>query len=907
MVFPFAIPTSICRSNVHDLLRLVPLIGIPASLQSEFSLTPAGTKNPGQVRGGRTNQLCSGYGVGYPILLIDEAGKKGQTWIDGFGRTIETEEPDSSGNLNAGTCYTYDLNNNLTSVLATGGSQGRSYTYDALSRLTSKAEPESGTTYYCYSVVSSGSACSGGSPTGTLCSGDLGEVCARTDARGITTYYAYDPVNRLTSRTYSDGTPTAYFLYDLTSAWGVTLPNGLGRLSEKYTGNPFVASIFGYDPVGRIVLNDQCTPLNCGSGAFDLNYTYDLAGDLASATNGMGITFSYSYDTAGRPLAVTSNLVDANHPGNLATIDPNLGYWPNDSVRIMTLGNGLAQASAYNSRLQPCRLNTNSTGTYFAQCTDAVPNGNVQDFNYGFGTSNNGNISSWTATGSQAFNRTYTYDFLNRLTTFSSPNDPSGCTGLSWTVDSLANRTIQTVTGGSCGPFQASVNTTNRFNTSPYQYDAAGNLTNDGAHTYTYDAENRISSVDGGTTATYVYDADGLRVHKQTSGNQDDFIYDINGNVTSEYCSAPGYTGPCVDYVYLQNQMLAKYANGTTYFSFLDHLGSTRLVTTYSQNQSQNQQVYDSLDYLPFGEEIAGDTGSGHKFTGYQRDAETGLDYAHARYYNSRLGRFMSGDPAPGDITDPQTLNRYAFVRNNPVNLVDPSGMDDCDPFDPNCGGCDDLFCFDPFGGGGDGGGGGGDIGPQPPIYIPPGVGTSPNPPDGTLASDDPFGGETNGIPNGLQIPGLGSPGLAGCTYGSGSCGGGIYGFTQGGTTFSSYEDYTNSLLQLLGPDASLAPSATPWVVCNGPCLPYRATQVLSQVGRTPINGKNIALWYGASAVASEIPEAIALANELAAGNPEFALGFIKGLSGSLTPPADPNQYAGWVAGRLFGLYVRGL
>jgi RHS repeat-associated protein len=64
-----------------------------------------------------------------------------------------------------------------------------------------------------------------------------------------------------------------------------------------------------------------------------------------------------------------------------------------------------------------------------------------------------------------------------------------------------------------------------------------------------------------------------------------------------------------------------------------------------------------------------------YKFTGYERDAETGLDYAFARYYSSRLGRFMSTDPLAGDLTDPQSLNRYAYVYNNPSNNADPSGL----------------------------------------------------------------------------------------------------------------------------------------------------------------------------------------------------------------------------------------
>ena len=64
-----------------------------------------------------------------------------------------------------------------------------------------------------------------------------------------------------------------------------------------------------------------------------------------------------------------------------------------------------------------------------------------------------------------------------------------------------------------------------------------------------------------------------------------------------------------------------------------------------------------------------------HKFTGYERDAESGNDYAMARYHISRLGRFNGPDPIAGSPADPQSLNRYAYVRNDPTNLIDPLGL----------------------------------------------------------------------------------------------------------------------------------------------------------------------------------------------------------------------------------------
>lgn len=116
-------------------------------------------------------------------------------------------------------------------------------------------------------------------------------------------------------------------------------------------------------------------------------------------------------------------------------------------------------------------------------------------------------------------------------------------------------------------------------------------------------------------------------------------------------------------------------SNNTTYFVQTDQLGSTRLMTNLSGG------VYDSMDYLPFGEQILGDTGSIHKFTGKERDGESGLDNFGARYYTSGLGRFMTPDWAARPTAvpyavfgDPQSLNLYTYVRNDPITLADADG-----------------------------------------------------------------------------------------------------------------------------------------------------------------------------------------------------------------------------------------
>jgi RHS repeat-associated protein len=129
-------------------------------------------------------------------------------------------------------------------------------------------------------------------------------------------------------------------------------------------------------------------------------------------------------------------------------------------------------------------------------------------------------------------------------------------------------------------------------------------------------------------------------------------------------------------YIYLGNQLVAVYtggSSGTTYFIHQDHLGSTRAVTAMDGTK------YDWMDFLPYGEQIEGDTSTTMKFAGYQRDAEdgtaSGTDYAMARQFAFSQGRFMSPDLYHGYISTPQTLNRYSYVWGSPCSYVDPLGL----------------------------------------------------------------------------------------------------------------------------------------------------------------------------------------------------------------------------------------
>lgn len=305
---------------------------------------------------------------------------------------------------------------------------------------------------------------------------------------------------------------------------------------------------------------------------------------------------------------------------------------------------------------------------------------------------------TWNGAGTDPFTRTYTYETLNRLSGLSDSTNGNGCPGLSWSYDAWGNRTAQTITAGGCRAWSQAYNGSNQI--TGYTYDAAGNVTSDGSYTYYYDAEGRIIQVGGtlGTCSTaiwcYYYDPMGNRIRQVQGGTAFDMILDLQHNVVSEYNT--GGVGWSKGYVYLGNQLLAEYGDGTTYFVQGDHQGSARVLT------KPDQTIADAMDYLPFGEQLAGYTVTTHKFTGYDRDYVTGNDYARARFYGYRAGSFLTPDPAGTSATclfNPQTQNRYVYVTDNPLNETDPTGL--CgDGDNSDCGGIGISIPFFPGGGG---------------------------------------------------------------------------------------------------------------------------------------------------------------------------------------------------------------
>ena len=180
---------------------------------------------------------------------------------------------------------------------------------------------------------------------------------------------------------------------------------------------------------------------------------------------------------------------------------------------------------------------------------------------------------------------------------------------------------------------------------------------------------------------TYAYDGDGLRVEKSNASGGTLYWRAITGDTIAELDLTGSTTNTTYrEYIFFAGRRIASRDSATptpnVYFYYTDQVGSTTAITTGTGT------VCYQASFTPYGEEHLAQTttcSQNYKFTGYGTDSETGLDYAFARYYNSRLGRFMSGRSARWVISvDPQSLNRYAYVGNRPLNFMDPLGLEKC-------------------------------------------------------------------------------------------------------------------------------------------------------------------------------------------------------------------------------------
>jgi RHS repeat-associated protein len=637
-----------------------------------------------------------------------ENAKERQLEYDALGRLTSVCEITSAA-TGGGTCaqtspqtgywtqYTYDATTvnsaQYTRVRVSQNSQGtqtqtRTYLFDLVGRLVSETNPENGITTYLYDTAS-------GCPS--TCPGNL---LQRTDNKGNTTSYVYDALHRVTSITYSGpdaaNTPNKYFVYDTAIVNNVTMSNTVGRLAEAYTGSQSskLTDIgLSYSVRGEVTDVYQSTPHS--NGYYHVEETFWPNGALATlSSNVAGVpTQSYGVDSKGRVSSVsaasgqnpvTSTVYDVLNQkttvtfgsldSDVFTFDPNTG-------RLIKYQNNVGTKSVTGS------LTWNANGTLQKLgIADTLNSLNTQTCTVGYDdlvrvASANCGASTWS--------QTFAYDPFGNI----QKSVPAGSTGIAFLPNySLITNQFTSLSG---------VTPT---------YDGNGNLTADGTHNYAWDAEGKMLSVDT-TSVLVTYDALGHMVEQNRGGAFAQIVYSPSGG---KFALMNGQTLTKALVPLPAGAMAVYKASGLSYYRHSDWLGSSRLATT------PGQTLYGSAAYAPFGEPYAQSGTQDLSFTGQDQDTVTGIHDFAFRRYNPVHGRWLSPDPAgfaSANFANPQTLNRYAYVRNNPLALVDPLGL--CD--DDNTDDCTDV--------GGDGGGSGGgtdgggqgsgdNSGDQPPTVI---------------------------------------------------------------------------------------------------------------------------------------------------------------------------------------------
>jgi len=485
---------------------------------------------------------------------------------------------------------------------------------------------------------------------------------------GVLTSYAYDSLNRLTGITYNVGTSGVPATAPVSLTYGtsasqfnngrlITMTDGVG--SENYS----------YNNLGQLTQLQKVI----GGTTYTTSYAYNISGELTQITYPSGRVVQQSVDPIGRLCEVapsTSGCGTAAAP--FAT-----GFLYNTAGQTtgFKYGNNIYASFGFSSdRLQLNCLDYSTTNRGGACAHDGTTKFGL-NYSYPATPGNNGLISGISDSVDSGRSASYTFDSLYRLATAQtagSTNYPAW--GLSETYDRYGNRTQQAALPNTCvtiacpQPSFAVSASTNRLVGSPYSYDASGNMTNDGINTLVYDAENHlVSATNGGASGTYSYDGNGLRVKKVSGSNNTVYIFS-GSKVIAEYDNGVAVGSPSREYIYSGSALLAKIDSSGTKYYHQDHL-SNRMVTDSSGNKLAE------MGHFPYGESWYNASSDKLVFTTYERDSESGNDYAQARYHVSGLARFSSPDPIAGRTSDPQSFNRYSYVRNMPTMLTDPTGM----------------------------------------------------------------------------------------------------------------------------------------------------------------------------------------------------------------------------------------
>ncbi|NJP06971.1 MAG: RHS repeat-associated core domain-containing protein [Chloroflexaceae bacterium] len=458
---------------------------------------------------------------------------------------------------------------------------------------------------------------------------DTGQIASVTDQQGSTTCYAYNALNRLTDIQHI-GTATDCATATVLRALSYTHDANGNRTAMTWSVGATTQTVgFAYDALDRLcAVKVGSIPTGCTDPNADYTYTYedhvadpDIARrETLSYPNG-DIVQTMTYD----PLARLSTLTQQDGSGTtLANYRYN--YHPGGHRQsLVETVNGLSATTTweYDDAYRLTRERRESGGQA------------VWDLHFTYDSVGNRQTMNEAV---QSINTTYTY---------------------------TSNGLDQIDTVQVAGPG----GTTTRS----YSYDARGNLTSDGTYEYYYNAADqlRMVSARGSPLATYGYDAAGRRITQTVGITTTISLWDEAspyGDVVAELDSSGTVE---TSSLLAAGRLLAQERGGTTHYPLGDAQGSTRLLATNSGAIAESYQ-YDAFGNL---QSSLATPGTNSLYTGQRYDATTGLYYLRARYYNPADGRLLTRDTYPIDFQNPVELNRYAYVANNPVNLVDPSGL----------------------------------------------------------------------------------------------------------------------------------------------------------------------------------------------------------------------------------------
>ena len=458
----------------------------------------------------------------------------------------------------------------------------------------------------------------------------MGDPISHTDFNGGTTTFEYDEMDRLVKKNLPGGQVTYTY-----TATGQT---------ETITDARGVTT-FAYDLRGRLVGVEN-------ADGTTLSYDYDPAGSRTEVTTVAGSTF-YTYD-------VLSRLATVKDPDNGITT---YSYDAAGNRESIVYPNGAETHYTYDARNRLTRV----------QHTGPAGTPTLAQFDYTLGPT--GIRTSLTESSGRVVGNTY--DDLYRLTDEVDTNG-GGAVTTTYTYDDVGNRLSMDRDGTVTTYSYDDNNRMTALGTEIFAYDANGNMTSrkDGAleTVYTYDALNRLVSQmePDSTTTTFTYDDSGNRVSRNADGVVTNFIVDPadNSGLPQVLVELDAADAIVAGYIYGDDLIRMQRGSIDSYYHY-DGIGSTRLLT------DSTGAVSDSYAYDAFGNVIAGTgtTLNDYLFTGEQLDPNLGFYYLRARYMSPEFGRFISADPFPGSVFDPPSLHKYSYVNNDPVNMVDPTGM----------------------------------------------------------------------------------------------------------------------------------------------------------------------------------------------------------------------------------------